>query len=131
VDRAPPLVIDLGIGARVEQREETSMTETKTERIRVLNDAFRRTGRGGRVVMTSGVQALDAANLAELAMKIVTYDEFTADNDPHGEHDFGTVEHNDQTFFWKIDYFDRAMEMRSMGRQCAIPRQPRRTSRTP
>lgn len=32
-----------------------------------------------------------------------TFDAFTADNDPHGEHDFGTVEHGGTRIVWKID----------------------------
>ena len=35
-----------------------------------------------------------------------TFDDFTEDNDPHGEHDFGSFEQNGQTIFWKIDYYD-------------------------
>ena len=38
---------------------------------------------------------------------------FTDDNDPHGEHDFGIVEHGGVRSFWKIDYYDREMQMLS------------------
>jgi hypothetical protein len=100
------------------------MTDNKTERIRELNDAFRQSGRGGRIMMTAGVNALDRSDLTALLAKIATYNDFTADNDPHGEHDFGAVEHNDQTFFWKIDYYDRAMEAGS-----ADPSDPEQTMR--
>ena len=39
------------------------------------------------------------------------YDEFTEDNDPYKEHEFGkcTVEGTD--IFWKIDYYDTSMQM--------------------
>ena len=40
--------------------------------------------------------------------KVQTFDSFTEDNDPHGEHDFGSFEHNGDRIFWKIDYYDRA-----------------------
>ncbi len=36
-----------------------------------------------------------------------------AHNDPYGEHDFGAVQHLDQTVFWKIDYYDLDMTMHS------------------
>ena len=36
-----------------------------------------------------------------------------AHNDPHEEHDFGVVEHGGVRCFWKIDYYDREMEMLS------------------
>ena len=36
----------------------TSTTESKTDRIRTLNDAFRRTFVGGAVMVTQGVEAM-------------------------------------------------------------------------
>jgi hypothetical protein len=36
-----------------------------------------------------------------------------AHNDPHGEHDFGSFEVAGRKFFFKIDYFDAAMEFGS------------------
>jgi hypothetical protein len=98
------------MGAWVEQRVEVVMNTEKTARIRELNDALRQSGRGGRIVMTSGVQALGEGEQATLFHKIASYDDFTPNNDPHGEHDFGVVEVAGQKFFWKIDYYDRAME---------------------
>ena len=86
------------------------MSDSTTARIRELNDAFRQTGRGGRIVMTIGVQDLGERERAALFSKIARYDDFTPNNDPHSEHDFGVVEHGGQKFFWKIDYYDRAME---------------------
>lgn len=100
------------------------MTDNKTARIRALNDAFRQSGRGGRMVMTAGVNALDKNELVALLVKIATYDDFTSDNDPYREHDFGAVKHNDHTFFWKIDYYDRAMKVGSED-----PSDPEQTTR--
>ncbi|RWI35553.1 MAG: DUF3768 domain-containing protein [Mesorhizobium sp.] len=31
-------------------------------------------------------------------------------NDPYGEHDFGSVQVDGDTFFWKIDYYDLQLE---------------------
>ena len=42
-----------------------------------------------------------------------TFGSFTEDNDPHEEHDFGVVEHGGVRCLWKIDYYDREMEMLS------------------
>ena len=39
--------------------------DTRTERIRALNDRLRATGEGGNVVITRGLAALDAEILAE------------------------------------------------------------------
>jgi hypothetical protein len=86
---------------------------TVTARVRELNDAFRRSFSGGRVVMTAGVNALPPDVLAEALRKVRVFDEFTKDNDPHGEHDFGAFEVSGESFFWKIDCYDRAMEFGS------------------
>lgn len=36
---------------------------------------------------------------------MMSFDTFTEDTDPHGEHDFGAFEHNGKKLFWKIDYY--------------------------
>jgi hypothetical protein len=87
----------------------TSQTLSKTDTIRDLNDAFRRTFVGGAVVITSGVEAMSVDQRQSILAKIRSFDTFTTDNDPHGEHDFGAVEERNVRCFWKIDYFDRAM----------------------
>ena len=78
-----------------------------------LNDAFRRTFTGGKVVMTPGVAALTADTQAKVLSQVRAFDQFTADNDPHGEHDFGSFKIDARTISWKIDYFDAAMEFGS------------------
>jgi Protein of unknown function (DUF3768) len=74
--------------------------------IRVLNDNFRSTYVGGQVVMTYGVSELPIDVKAKALLMVKTFKNFTGDNDPHGEHDFGSFEIGDETFFWKIDYYD-------------------------
>jgi hypothetical protein len=54
-----------------------------------LNDAFRRSFSGGKVTMTAGVYALPDMVKAAALQKAATFDEF---NDPHGEHDFGSLD---------------------------------------
>ena len=79
---------------------------TKADRIRVLNDNFRSTFLGGQVVMTAGVAALPLDVKARLILAVQSFSNFTKDNDPHGEHDFGNFEIEGETYFWKIDYYD-------------------------
>ena len=76
-------------------------------RVRRLNDAFRRSFSGGRVVLTAGVAALPETTRAALLAAVTAFDRFEAGNDPHGEHDFGGVEADGVRMFWKIDCFDR------------------------
>lgn len=76
-------------------------------KIAALNDAFRATFRGGRVMMTASVNALPLEVTATALSKVRSFSAFTRDNDPHGEHDFGSFDHAGHTFFFKIDYYDK------------------------
>ena len=78
--------------------------------IAALNDQFRRTGKGGNVFLTAGIIALGTEKAAAVREAVRTFDAFTEDNDPHGEHDFGAFEFEGQTLFFKIDYYDAAFE---------------------
>ena len=78
--------------------------------IAFLNDAFRRSFSRGRVMMTASVDALPDCVKANALLKVATFDEFTKDNDPHGEHDLGAFELVGRKFFWKIDYYDKQCE---------------------
>ncbi len=74
-------------------------------RIRELNDAFRQSFSGGKVVLTAGVDALIADAKAQVLSKVRTFADFNGDNDPHGEHDFGTFELGGEKYFFKLDYY--------------------------
>jgi Protein of unknown function (DUF3768) len=78
-------------------------------RIRELNDMLRRSFEGGRVLITAGVSALPPILACRVLEKVRTFADFTPDNDPHGEHDFGRFELIGRTFIWKIDYYDKSM----------------------
>ena len=80
-------------------------TESAVE-IAKKNDAFRRSGFG--IVVTPGVQAVE--DLSGLIDEVRRFDEFTEDNDPYGEHDFGTVYWLGAKVFWKIDYYDQELK---------------------
>ena len=69
------------------------MTENlKTSAIVQLSDRLRTKLLGGTVL--SSVQS---------------FDDFSSDNDPYGEHDFGAIDLPDaEKIFWKIDYYDLA-----------------------
>jgi Protein of unknown function (DUF3768) len=76
-------------------------------KIALLNDAFRTTFSGGRVMMTSGVYDLPECVKAEALVQVTKFSEFSADNDPHDERDFGSFDLVGRKFFWKIDYYDK------------------------
>ena len=61
---------------------------------------------GGKVVLTSGIASLDTDELAEVfTLEVKNFSEFSEDNDPHKEHDFGSVTIDGEKVFWKIDYY--------------------------
>ena len=81
--------------------------------IRDLNDVFRSTFIGGKVMMTEGVSNLAPEALAALMSDVRTFHAFTQDNDPQGEHDFGSIDIAHEKYFWKIDYYDKSLEFGS------------------
>ena len=83
---------------------------TKTRRIRDLNDLFRRgtievSQALGRKYMTSGITGLGLPTCIEIGKKVMQFDDFSEDNNPFEEHDFGSFKHDGHTIFWKIDYY--------------------------
>ena len=76
--------------------------ETQSSAIAKLNDEFRHTG--FTFLFTPGARGLgdDKALLAAIR----SFDSFSEDNDPYGEHDFGSFELFGETLFWKIDYYN-------------------------
>ena len=114
--RSPASEWFAGNATEVAVRKTDRKSEDRNARrakIRALNDAFRKTFWGGRVMMTAGVAALEAPVRNAVVEKIKAFDAFDDDNDPWGEHDFVSVEHDGQTFFAKIDYYDRKLEAHS------------------
>lgn len=89
-------------------------TNRNTDKIRALNDSFRQTFKGGRVMRTEGVAALDEELQQKLVAEVKAFCKFEKGNDPYGEHDFGSVKLEGTTFFWKIDYYDLAMNQHSV-----------------
>jgi hypothetical protein len=79
-----------------------------TEKVRALNDAFRKSFAGGKVVMTASVAALPDIVRANALLEVTRFDRFTPDNDPHGEHDFGSFDLVGRKFFFKIDLYEEA-----------------------
>lgn len=72
-------------------------------KIAQLNDRFR--GSCVDVNLTRGV-VYGLSDHIGLLKAIESFDKFTEDNDPYGEHDFGSLRWESQKVFWKIDYYD-------------------------
>jgi hypothetical protein len=87
--------------------------ETKTARIRALNDELLQHLFGGIAVMTPGVAALGQVAIDRIVKTIAVYDDFCHANDAHEEHDFGSFEAEGQKILFKIDYFDKTLKYHS------------------
>ena len=96
-------------------KQETCASETGAEaeppraaramRIRQLNDDLRAYAADGTISVTSGIADLGTAAVMRVLAAVAGFDAFSADNDPYGEHDFGSVAVDGRRIFWKIDYY--------------------------
>jgi len=82
------------------------MRLVKTVMISMINDKFRKSGFG--ITLTCGVQSVE--DLPGLLQAIRDYDDFTEDNDPYGEHDFGKLVWHGDKIFWKMDYYNQTFD---------------------
>lgn len=85
----------------------------QSARIRERNDALRTAGdyfgvllARGQLVITRGIAARGSDFVNRAVAAVRTFSDFSADNDPYGEHDFGSFSLDGADIFWKIDYYD-------------------------
>ena len=83
----------------------------------------------GPQVVTKGIAALGPAFVRKATKTVAAYDQFSEDNDPHGQRDFGCFDQPDANgtyhrVYWKIDYYDPDKE-----RGSEDPRDPAKTCR--
>jgi hypothetical protein len=84
------------------------------QRIRELNDRFRTTGQGrGSVMLTSGIQDKGGEFAVAAVIAVREFDDFSDDNNPWGEHDFGAIELEGEKVFFKLDYYDLSLQQGS------------------
>ncbi len=76
---------------------------SRAVKIARLNDRFREMAVD--VIVTKGV-IHGVPNVIGLLKKVERFDGFNEDNDPHGEHDFGSLNWYGALIFWKIDYYE-------------------------
>jgi len=91
------------------EEEQNKNKQGGTQRIRVLNDKFRRTGLWGQQLITLGIQEMGLLAVIEIRQLVASFDAFSEDNDPYDEHDFGCVIYRNEKVFWKIDYYDATL----------------------
>lgn len=74
---------------------------------KIENDALRSQipciSKPNLLVLTRGISCLPEEEIADILMKVKNFNSFSKENDPWGEHDFGSFDHNGKKIFWKID----------------------------
>jgi hypothetical protein len=56
-------------------------------------------------IVTSTVASMEADDQEELVKKAKKFDEFVEGDDPHGEHDFVSLEHKGQIFYMTFEWY--------------------------
>ena len=99
-------------------RGDASRIFIMTQTLQAQNDAFRQAlftkigdprKRAGMYNVTRGVHHLPPDAKMQILHAVRAYNDFTADNDPYGEHDFGVIElPNLPKVYWRIEYYEDA-----------------------
>ena len=63
-----------------------------------------------RTMLTHGIMQLPVAERKAIISIIANYSAFGEDNDPYGEQDFGSIDHEGHKIFWKFDYYDQQFQ---------------------
>ena len=98
----------------------------KTNQIAKLNDLLRTTFNpmAGRVVLSQGINALPQKDQFKILGLVQSFNDFSNDNDPYGEHDCATFEYQGRRILWKIDYYNKSYSAGS-----EHPEDPKQTNR--
>ncbi len=97
----------------VDRAADEQRSAASTARVRALNDRFRQTGEGGRMVMTAGIAALPRDEQRAIVAAVQAFEAFDPGDDPYGEHDFGALRIGANRVMFKIDTYDRSERVHS------------------
>lgn len=62
------------------------------------------------MLITRGVQDMGDDFIFRVVDAMRGFDDFSEDNDPYGEHDFGAIDIDGHRVFWKIDYYNQTLD---------------------
>ena len=66
-----------------------------------------------KLVLTPGIAGLNLKDKEKVFASVKYYGNFTKDNNPWGEKDFGAFNFKKERYNWKIDYYDNTMSFHS------------------
>jgi hypothetical protein len=87
--------------------------DQRTQRVRELNDRFRKHLLTVTFVMSPGVSDLGEEAGTRIVAAIAAFDDFSRTDDPDGQHNLGAFEADGQTIIFKIDCFDTDLKYQS------------------
>jgi len=64
----------------------------------------------GQLMFTRNVIDILGDKITVLLQAVGSFNEFTEDNNPHHENDFGKIDLFGNTWFWKFDYYDKDLQ---------------------
>lgn len=67
--------------------------------IATLNSKFRKSFIGGEVLLSAGIAAMSSEDKANIISLVQNFDNFTPDNNPYAENDFGSFEYKGNISF--------------------------------
>ena len=88
---------------------ENSPLSERTDRIRQLNDKFRRLQDSGQVFFTGDLVHENFEHRERVLKFVMTFEAFDEGDDPYGEHDFGAFDLDGRRYMFKIEYYDPSM----------------------
>lgn len=101
------------------------MPTTEADKIALLNDDMRKLiPMVGQTALTAGINSLDFSDQGDILEKVRDFSDFSEENNPWGERDFGSFDHKGNKIFWKIDYYGLDMQTGSEN-----PADPSKTKR--
>jgi hypothetical protein len=83
----------------------------RADKIRALNDRFRRGDMTlGKVIFVGALAQAPIEKQLLAYGRVKSFEAFEEVNDTYGEHDFGSFDLLGDKFFFKIDYYDHAIQ---------------------
>jgi len=99
-----PTCLDIELND-VDEGQEVELIASQTDQFRRERGSQRSIP--GKWVLTAGVHAMGPVFIKQAVEAVAAFSEFTEDNDPHGERDFGVFQIDGKKLFWKVDLYDR------------------------
>ncbi len=85
----------------------------RSAKIAQLNNKYRALFPNNLNILTAMIMVLSNDDRLALFEKVRSFNDFTQENDPFAEHDFGRFIYKEERYFWTIDYYDLKVESHS------------------